>query len=112
MKEFTFKAEYAYDYGMPNWLAKLDFFLKRLHLERLFLGRHKFYHFRMWYKDEFSEYIKNILLDPIALKRSYLNANYIDKIVKEHTQGVGNYTLEIHRLVSTELFHKTLIDTI
>ena len=23
-QEFTFKAEYAYDYGMPQWLARLD----------------------------------------------------------------------------------------
>ena len=22
--EFTFKAEYAYDYGMPQWIAKAD----------------------------------------------------------------------------------------
>ena len=49
--EFTFKAEYAYDYGMPQWLAGIDHMLKKLHLERLFLGRHKFCHYRVWYRD-------------------------------------------------------------
>jgi len=39
--EFTFKAEYAYDYGMPQWLARVDRTFSRLRLERLFLGRHK-----------------------------------------------------------------------
>ena len=37
LREFTFKAEYAYDYGMPDWLAKLDRIFKPVHLERLFL---------------------------------------------------------------------------
>ncbi|MDR3736677.1 MAG: asparagine synthase-related protein, partial [Acidobacteriaceae bacterium] len=40
--EFTFKAEYAYDYGMPQSVARVDHALSRLHLEQLFLGRHKF----------------------------------------------------------------------
>ncbi len=40
--EFTFKAEYAYDYGMPQWVAHVDHNLSALHLERLFLGRHKY----------------------------------------------------------------------
>src|SRR5262249_31996834 len=47
---FTVKAEYAYDYGMPQWLARIDHIVAPLHLERLFLGRHKFYHFRVWYR--------------------------------------------------------------
>jgi len=24
LQEFLFKAEYAYDYGMPQWLARVD----------------------------------------------------------------------------------------
>src|SRR5207245_2449414 len=45
LKEFSFKAEYAYDYGMPQWLARVDHLLAPFHLERLFLGRHKPLHF-------------------------------------------------------------------
>jgi len=45
--EFTFKAEYAYDYGMPQWLAGLDHVFSPLRMERLFLGRHKLYHYRV-----------------------------------------------------------------
>ena len=35
--EFSFKAEYAYDYGMPQWLARIDHALRGVHLERSFL---------------------------------------------------------------------------
>ena len=46
--EFWAKAEYAYDYGMPQWLARINHALTPLHLERIFLGRQKFCHFRAW----------------------------------------------------------------
>src|SRR5262249_14993598 len=42
VEEFLTKAEYAYDYGMPNWLSRIDRLLQPLRLERLFLGRQKF----------------------------------------------------------------------
>ncbi len=63
-QDFTFRAEYAYDYGMPQWLAKSDHVFARVHLERLFLGRHKFHHFRVWYRDELSEYVKKRVARP------------------------------------------------
>jgi len=112
VKEFTFKAEYAYDYGMPPWLVKIDGALSRLRLERHFLGRHKFYHFRIWYRDQFSDFIRSVLLDSRALSRSYLDKTQVEKIVIAHTTGAGNYTAEIHRLLSIELMHRTLIENV
>ena len=61
-QEFMPRAEYVYDYGMPQWLAKVDRLMTPLHIERLFLGRQKFTHFRVWYRNELSNYIKQILL--------------------------------------------------
>jgi hypothetical protein len=34
--EFSFKAEYAYDMGMPQWLARIDHAVSFLSWERLF----------------------------------------------------------------------------
>ena len=70
--EFTFKAEYAYDYGMPQWVAKADHAFAPLHLERLWMGRHKIFHFRWWYRTVLANYVKDILLDHRALTRPYL----------------------------------------
>ena len=33
--EFFFKAEYAYDVGMPQWMARIDHLFAPLHLERI-----------------------------------------------------------------------------
>jgi asparagine synthase (glutamine-hydrolysing) len=109
-QEFTFKAEYAYDSGMPQLLSKFDHMTKLLHLERLFLGRHKFYHFRTWYRDELSGYVKKILLDPRTLARPYLDKRHVEKAVLDHAQGKRNYTWEIHHLLTSELIHRQFID--
>ena len=109
-QEFTFKAEYAYDYGMPQWLARLDHVFAPLRLEKLFLGRHKVAHFRVWYRDELSHYLKEILLDPLTLQRPYLRAHSVQKILEGHLNGSRNYTSEIHKILTLEFIQRRLIE--
>ena len=109
-QEFMPRAEYVYDYGMPQWLAKLDRLMTPLHIERLFLGRQKFTHFRVWYRNELSNYLKEILLDSRTLSRPYLNGRHVEGAVLAHTSGRGNYTSEIHKLLSSELIQRELIE--
>lgn len=108
--EFTFKAEYAYDYGMPQWLAGIDHSLSSLHLERLFLGRHKFLHFRLWYRDALASYVQEMLLDPLTLSRPYLNRKGVESVVRGHVKGGRNYTTQIHQLLTLELMHRLFLD--
>ncbi len=108
--EFSFKAEYAYDYGMPQWLARLDHWLAPLHFERLWIGRHKIFHFRPWYRDQLAPYVREMLLDERSLARPYLQPRTVRNIVAGHLSGTRNYTLEIHRLLTLELAHRLFID--
>jgi asparagine synthase (glutamine-hydrolysing) len=109
--EFSFKAEYAYDYGMPQWVAQIDHIFSRMHLERLFLGRHKFYHFRVWYRDALSQYIRDMLLDPRTLSRPYLERKHVEAMVHGHLKGHRNYTLGIHKVLMLELVHRLFLDS-
>ncbi len=109
--EFTFKAEYGYDYGMPQWAVRMDHALSPLHLERVFLGRHKFYHYRIWYRDRLSKYVQEMLLDDRTLSRPYVERKAVEKIVRSHVSGTGNYTFTIHKLLTLELFHRHFIDS-
>ncbi len=107
---FLNKAEYAYDYGMPQWVARIDHLFSALHLERIFLGRHKLLHFRLWYRDSLSQYVKQVLLDPLSLSRPYIEKKGLETIVRSHTRGDRNYTQEIHKLLSLELLHRLFLD--
>jgi len=108
--EFTFKAEYAYDYGMPQWLARIDHLLSLLQLERLFLGRHRMFHFRVWYRDALSTYVRQMLLDPRTLSRPYIERKGLETIVRGHLKGNQNYTMEIHKLLTLEFLHRLFLD--
>jgi asparagine synthase (glutamine-hydrolysing) len=108
--EFTFKAEYAYDYGMPQWVAGIDHLLSPLHLERLFLGRHKFLHFRIWYREQLADYVRQMLLDPLTLSRPYVDAKAVERIVNGHLKGNENHTTAIHKLLTLELLHRKFFD--
>jgi asparagine synthase (glutamine-hydrolysing) len=107
---FTFKADYAYNHGMPQWMAKIDHILAPLHLERVFLGWHKYYHFRVWYRDALAGYLREMLLDSRTLSRPYWQKNNLEAMVQHHIKGDRNYTNEIHRVLSLELAHRLFLD--
>jgi len=109
--EFLFKAEYAYDYGMPQWAARIDHLMSVFRLQRLFLGRHKFTHFRVWYRDALSGYVRDVLLDPRTLSRPYLEGRRLEAMVSGHLKGDRNFTTEIHKVLTLELLHRLFLDS-
>lgn len=111
MQEFLFKAEYAYDYGMPQWVAQLDHMFSPLHLERIWLGRHKVFHFRVWYRDQLANYVREMLFDQRSLSRPYVEREKVRAIVNGHLKGSHNHTTEIHRLLTLELAHRLFLDS-
>jgi asparagine synthase (glutamine-hydrolysing) len=108
--EFLFKAEYAYDMGMPQSVARIDHVFSALHFERLFLGRHKVFHFRVWYRDALASYVRETLLDPRSLGRPYIERKRLEEVVKGHLKGDRNYTNEIHRVLTLELIDRLFLD--
>jgi asparagine synthase (glutamine-hydrolysing) len=109
-QRFTMRAEFAYDYGMPQWLAMVDHGLSSLHLERVFLGRHKFSHFRIWYRDALASYVREMLLDSRTLSRPYLRRSAVEEIVRGHLTGNRNYTAAIHQILTLEHLHRLFLD--
>ncbi|MES2693321.1 MAG: asparagine synthase-related protein [Verrucomicrobiota bacterium] len=105
-QEFTAKAEYAYDYGMPRWLARTDRALTGLRLEKLFLGRHKFYHFRVWYRDQLREIVHGHgqLTQP-----AFYREGVARQLTADHVSGRANRTLELHKLLSLQLIDRSLL---
>src|SRR5437870_1803629 len=95
---------------MPHPVARLEGALRALHLERLILGRHKFYHFRIWYRDRLSRFVREVLLDPRSRSRSYFKRGALETLVEDHLAGRRNHTSEIHLALSAELLQRLLIE--
>lgn len=107
--QFTFKAEYAYDYGMPPSVCRIDGALSALKLERLFLGRHKFYHFRIWYRRQLADYLRDTLIRPGAAVHDHYAPGAVRRMVEDHIAGRANHTLDLHRALTVELTHRQLL---
>lgn len=108
--EFLFKAEYAYDMGMPQWLARVDHAFSPLRLAHLFLGRHKVFHFRIWYRDVLAGYVREMLLDPRSLARPYVARQGLEAVVRDHVEGSRNYTAEIHKILTLEIISRVFVE--
>jgi asparagine synthase (glutamine-hydrolysing) len=105
-----FKMEYIYLYDLPHGMARIDALLRPLAPERLLAGRYQLTSYRLWFRDELSEYVKEILLDPRAVARPYLNRQTTDRIVRGHVEGRANYTEAINKLMTLELIQRLLIE--
>lgn len=109
--EFTFKADYACDYGMPQWASRINSWLSPIPFERLFLGRHKFLHYRVWYRDALSKYVQEVLLDSRTLSRPFLDRANVEAAVIGHVKGHRNSTTAIHKMLTMELLFREFFDT-
>ena len=89
---------------------EIDHAFSALHLERLFLGRHKVFHFRLWYRDALAGYIREMLFDPRSLTRPYIGRKQLEEIVQGHLKGDRNHTTEIHKLLTLELVYRLFLD--
>lgn len=108
--EFLFLAEIGYDYSMPNWFSPVDNYLTPLRFEKLFLGWNGFSHFRIWFRNELSDYVQEILLDKRTMNRPYLNKVLLEKMIKGHIKGSHNFINEINQTLTLELIHRLLIE--
>lgn len=110
LQELAARAEYAFDSGMPQWLAPIDRAFKPLQPERLFLGWQKFYHFRVWYRDKLASTMRDVLLDPRAATRPHVAPGGLKRLLDEHTSGQRNHTAALHQALSIELIHRQFIE--
>jgi asparagine synthase (glutamine-hydrolysing) len=107
---FTMRCEWAFDQGMPQWLAGWNSRIAPLHVERLFLGIHKFSHFRIWYQHQLAAYLRTMLLNERTLSRPYVDADGLRRAVEAHLEGKENHTMAFHRILSLEYMHRLFLD--
>ena len=108
--QFLFKADYCYKSGMPQWLERLHYLSGPLSPGRLLIGRHRFSHFRVWFRNQLSAYVKEILLDRRTLARPYFNRGFVEQMVHRHIKGDRNYTDDIERVLTLELTCRQFAD--
>jgi asparagine synthase (glutamine-hydrolysing) len=105
-----FKVEYIYLYATPHWLTRADRALANLRLEKILSGRQKWEGYRLWIKTHFSDFIREMLLNPQANYTQHFEKTTIERMVRRHLAGTHNYLNEINRALSVELIYSTLLN--
>jgi asparagine synthase (glutamine-hydrolysing) len=110
-REALFKAEYLYNEGMPDWIARADSTMRSMHPEKVILGHHKIEHYRHWFRTELADYMRDIIMDDRTLMRPYWNRKFLTDMVDDHIKGKRNHIRAINIVLAVELIHRTLLES-
>ena len=105
-----FKAEWYYNAGMPQWVARYEHMLPLRALEPAFLGRHKIDHYRLWFQSHAKDYVAGMLADRRTASRPYLDPRGFAELVECHRSGRGNCLSAINKTLTLELVQRLLIE--
>lgn len=105
----TFKLDYLYAHGLPRRLTRLDGAIAALAHTGL-VGLHKFLPYRAWFRRELAPYLAQVLGDARTRRMPFWDGRRLPSIVIDHVEGRGNYTDEIHRILTLEAVERTLIN--
>ncbi len=63
-----------------------------------------------WFRGDLRGYTRGVLLSPRARQRGYLQAEEVEKLVRDHTEGRADHTHQLWALLMLELWHQEFID--
>jgi asparagine synthase (glutamine-hydrolysing) len=106
--DVTFKLDYIYSEDLPNWLASFDPLIGRLDTVGI-LGLHKFLRYRRWLRKELAAYLKEALANARSRQMPYWNADFLERMAKEHISGQRNYVREINAVLTLESIDRLLL---
>jgi asparagine synthase (glutamine-hydrolysing) len=64
----------------------------------------------VWYRDALASYVRDMLLDSRSLSRAWVDRARLETAVESHIRGDRNYTNELHKILTLELFHRVLLE--
>lgn len=107
--EVTFKLDYLYNEGLPHWLSPLDPLLGKFNSGTGFLGRHKYLHYRRWFRSELADCIKQQLNDSTTLQLPFFNPAFVRELAAAHIGGRMNYVTEINAVLTLAAVKRLLL---
>ncbi len=63
-----------------------------------------------WFKGNFSEKAKEVLLDSKSLRRGYFNKEFLQNIIHDHASGIDDHSKLLFSLVLLEFWHRSFIE--
>ena len=103
------KLDYLYAEGLPHWLSSFDRLFDLVDSRARLFGRHKFLHYRKWFRRELAEYIAGTLKE-VQTRRSspFWNFGFLETLAHGHINGRRNYVHEIDAVLTLDAVDRLL----
>jgi asparagine synthase (glutamine-hydrolysing) len=111
-REGLFKAEYWTGHGAPRWMAALTRQMPGSLIEKVFIGRHKFVHPRLWIRGTLGAYTREVLLaDNAASLADCLDPAQVRAMLRRDLQGETNHSDELDKVMTLALASRLLFQS-
>jgi asparagine synthase (glutamine-hydrolysing) len=101
-----FRLEYFLNEGMPDLLGGV---LDPLGVGSALPMRHKYLHYRQWFRGPLQPYLRETLGSPGAFVRSVMEPAAIERLLSDHARGLRNNETPINTLVTLELIESRIL---
>lgn len=108
-REALFKAEYLTGHGAPHGVAQMTRRPPGRLLERMFVGRHKFLHPRIWMRGSLGEYVQSVLAEAEGALDAICEPGTVRRVLQDHRNGSRNYWEELDKLLTISAAHRLLL---
>ena len=106
--EFTFKLEYLYNDGPPEWLSRMDPVIWRLGAMTV-AGLHKYLPYRHWYRNELADYVSGSVAEALRRQSAFWNPAFLRNMAAEHVSGRRNWVREINMVLTLDAVDRLLL---
>jgi asparagine synthase (glutamine-hydrolysing) len=63
-----------------------------------------------WFRTDLKDYVREVLLSPLALRRGYFNEAALRRLIDEHQNGRCDHGHRLWALLTLEVWHQVFID--
>jgi asparagine synthase (glutamine-hydrolysing) len=94
------KIDYLASEGFPPTLRFLDSLVTNLASVVRVAGTHKYLRYRIWFRHQLSEYVRDAISDVRARQSPLWNSKFLGRMVDDHIAGRANYVRELGSVIT------------
>lgn len=107
--EVTFKLDYYYNEGMPQALTRFEPWLHAFSRVLPVFGQHKYLHYRRWFRNELSEYLRAVSRDIATCGNGLWNGSEVQRMAEDHIRGARNRVHDIAQVLTLRAIERRLL---
>ena len=108
-RKLSFKCDYWYGEGMPGPFGVADPLVWQAGVTAGLLGRHKYLHYRSWFRHELGSYVQDRLASRRVRESGLWDRRSLESMERQHRRGTVNWSREIDMVLTLDAIERRLL---